>query len=200
MLSNELGTYLQRVFVLFLAGLALVVIISASFNYTSLSIARSLLRAKEVGVRKIMGAKKHQIIWQFLIEAIVIAVISALVAFALFQFMLPGFSGMKLMSMLKIKPEQNFTVYLWFFLFALFTGIISGLLPALFISAFNPIKVIKGVSNVKLFGKVTLRKILLSSQFVFSMIFLITIILLFRQFNFMVNANMGIDKEFVFNL
>jgi putative ABC transport system permease protein len=199
-ISNELGTYLPRVFVLFLAGLALVVMISASFNYTSLSIARSLLRAKEVGVRKTMGAKRKQIIWQFLVEAIVIAVISALIGFVILQFLLPGFSGMKLMAMLKIKPGQNITVYLWFLIFAVLTGLVSGMLPAVFISAFNPIKVLKGFNRIKLFGKLTLRKILLSTQFVFSMIFLITIILLFRQFNFMLNADMGINKEFVYNL
>lgn len=76
LLGNEIGVFLPKVFILFLAGLALVIIISAAFNYTSLSVARSTLRAKEVGVRKTFGAFRSQVIYQFLVEAVVIAVIS----------------------------------------------------------------------------------------------------------------------------
>ncbi|GAI72118.1 unnamed protein product, partial [marine sediment metagenome] len=70
LIGNELGFFLPSVFVIFLVGLVLVIIISAAFNYTSLSLARSLLRAKEVGVRKTVGALRRQIIVQFLLEAI----------------------------------------------------------------------------------------------------------------------------------
>jgi putative ABC transport system permease protein len=73
LLGNEIGSFLPKVFILFLGGLALVIIISAAFNYTSLSVARSMLRAKEVGVRKTFGAVRSQVIIQFLMEAVVIA-------------------------------------------------------------------------------------------------------------------------------
>jgi len=126
---------MPKVFIIFLGGLALVIIISAAFNYTSLSVARSMLRAKEVGVRKTFGAFRSQIIIQFLSESVVIAVISLLFSIALLQFLLPAFSGMQMMSLLEIRPEQNTKVYLWFLLFALATGLISGALPAIFISA-----------------------------------------------------------------
>ncbi|NOQ26075.1 MAG: FtsX-like permease family protein [Bacteroidales bacterium] len=199
-IGNEIGAFLPKIFILFLGGLSLVIILSAAFNYTSLSMARSLLRAKEVGVRKTLGASRSSIIIQFLSEAILVAFIALLFAFALFQLILPGFSGMKLMSLLEISPEQNYTVYLWFFIFALLTGILSGILPSLYISSFNPIKVLKGVSNIKLLSKITLRKILLVTQFVFSMIFIISIILIYKQMNYMVNAEMGFDRDFVYNV
>ena len=200
LMANELGFYLPRVFVIFLAGLALIIIISAAFNYTSLSLARSLLRAKEVGVRKTVGASKGQIIIQFLLEAVLISLFALVCAWLLLQFLLPAFAGMQMMSFLEIRPEQNFIVIFWFLLFALITALFSGLLPAIFISAFNPVKVLKGVTNIKLFSRITLRKILLISQYSFSIIFVISIILIFRQMNFMVNAEMGFDRDVVYNI
>jgi putative ABC transport system permease protein len=200
LLGNEIGFFLPRVFILFLAGLALVIIISAAFNYTSLSVARSMLRAKEVGVRKTFGAFRSQVIAQFLTEALVIALISLLLAIALLQFLLPAFSGMQMMSLLEIRPEQNVKIYLWFLIFALVTGLLSGALPAVVISAFKPASVLKGITNIKLFSRITLRKILLVSQFVFSIVFIISILLIFKQMNFMINAEMGFDAEVVYDI
>lgn len=200
MLGNELGVFLPKVFILFLGGLALIIIISAAFNYTSLSVARSMLRAREVGVRKTFGAFRSQVIMQFLIEAVVIAVISLLLAIVLLQFLLPAFSGMQMMSLLEIRPEQNTTIYLWFLIFALVTGLFSGALPAFVISAFKPISVLKGITNIKFFSRITLRKILLVSQFVFSMVFIISILLIFKQMNFMINADLGFDAEVIYDI
>ncbi len=185
---------------MFLGGLALVIIISAAFNYTSLSVARSMLRAKEVGVRKTFGANRSQVIIQFLPEAVVIAIISLLLAVALLQYLLPAFSGMQMMSLMEIRPEQNIIIYLWFLIFALATGILSGVLPAVFISAFKPVSVLKGITNVRFFSRITLRKILLVTQFVFSMVFIISILLIFRQMNFMINADLGFDAEVVYDI
>jgi putative ABC transport system permease protein len=196
--ANELGFFLWNIMVYFLSGLALVLIILAAFNYTSLSIARSLLRAKEVGVRKTLGATRGKIIIQFLLEAVIISLLALVVSVVLLQFLLPGFTGMKMMSILEIRPQQNYVVYLLFLIFALITGILAGILPAFFISSFNPQYVLKGVLNIKLFSRITLRKILLVTQFAFSMIFIITILLLFRQMNYMVNAKLGFDRELVF--
>jgi|WetSurSiteA1Bulk_404760.scaffolds.fasta_scaffold02584_2 putative ABC transport system permease protein len=198
--ANELGFFLWNVMVYFLSGLALVLVVLAAFNYTSLSIARSLLRAKEVGVRKTLGASRGKIISQFLLEAVMISLLALVVSVILLQFLLPGFTGMKMMSILEIRPQQNYVVYLLFFIFALVTGLLAGILPAFFISSFSPQHVLKGVLNIKLFSRITLRKVLLVTQFAFSMIFIITILLLFRQMNYMVNAKMGFDREQVFML
>ena len=200
LLANQLGVFLPKVFILFLGGLALVIIISAAFNYTSLSVARSMLRAKEVGVRKTFGATRSQVIIQFLLEAVVIAVISLFLAFAILQYLLPAFSGMQMMSLMQIRPEQNIIIYLWFLIFALVTGLLSGVLPAVFISAFKPVFVLKGITNIRFFSRITLRKILLVTQFVFSMVFIISILLIFRQMNFMINADLGFDAEVVYDI
>ena len=200
LLGNEIGVFLPKVFILFMGGLALVIIISAAFNYTSLSVARSMLRAREVGVRKTFGATRTQVFIQFLLEAVVIAVISLLLAFALLQYLLPAFSGMQMMSLLEIRPEQNIKIYLWFLIFALVTGLLSGVLPAVFISAFRPVFVLKGITNVRFFSRITLRKILLVTQFVFSMVFIISILLIFKQMNFMINIDLGFDAEVVYDI
>jgi putative ABC transport system permease protein len=200
LLGNEIGSFLPKVFILFMGGLALVIIISAAFNYTSLSVARSMLRAKEVGVRKTFGATRSQVIVQFLLEAIVIAVISLILACLLLQYLLPAFSGMQMMSLLEIRPEQNVKIYIWFLIFALLTGILSGVLPAIFISAFRPVFVLKGITNVRFFSRITLRKILLITQFVFSMVFIISILLIFRQMNFMINTDLGFDDGVVYDI
>jgi putative ABC transport system permease protein len=199
-MANEIGAFMPKVFILFLGGLALVIIISAAFNYTSLSVARSLLRAREVGVRKTFGATRSQVIIQFLLEAVVIAVISLILAFAFLQYLLPAFSGMQMMSLLEIRPEQNIKIYFWFLIFALVTGLISGVLPAVVISAFKPIFVLKGITNVRFFSRITLRKILLVTQFVFSIVFIISILLIFKQMNFMINAELGFDAEVVYDI
>jgi len=198
--GNELGFFLWNAMVYFLSGLALVLIILAAFNYTSLSIARSLLRAKEVGVRKTLGATRGKVITQFLLEAVLISLLALVVSVVLLQFLLPGFTGMTMMSILEIRPQQNYTVYLLFFIFAIITGLVAGILPAVFISSFSPQNVLKGVLNIKLFSRITLRKVLLVTQFAFSMIFIITILLLFRQMNYMANAKLGFDREQVFTL
>jgi len=200
LLGNELGMYLPKVMILFLGGLALVIMISAAFNYTSLSVARSLLRAREVGVRKTFGANRSQVIIQFLLEAEVISVISLFLAIGLLQLLLPAFSGMQMMSLLEIRPEQNTTMYLWFLIFALVTGILSGALPAVVISAFKPVYVFKGLTNVRFFSRITLRKILLVSQFVFSMVFIISILLIFKQMNYMIHVDLGFDAEVLYDI
>lgn len=200
LLGNELGVFLPKVVILFLGGLALVIILSAAFNYTSLSVARSMLRAKEVGVRKTFGAYRFQVIIQFLLEAVVISLISLFLAIGLLQLLLPAFSGMQMMSLLEIRPEQNTTIYFWFLIFALITGMLSGALPAVLISAFRPVYVLKGITNIKFFSRITLRKILLVSQFVFSMVFIISILLIFKQMNFMINVELGFDAEVLYDI
>jgi putative ABC transport system permease protein len=86
----------------------------------------------------------------------------------------------------------------WFF--ALVTGILSGVLPAVVISAFKPVSVLKGIAHVKFFSRITLRKILLVAQFVFSMVFIISILLIFNQMNFMIHADMGFDARVVYDI
>ena len=200
LLANEIGMFLPKAFVIFFAGLAIVIMLSAAFNYTSLSIARSLMRAKEYGIRKSFGASRGQLVSQILTEAVIIALISLFFAFIILQLLVPAFSGMKFMTLLKIDPHQNLTSYLAYFLFAVTTGLLAGLIPAIYVSSLNPIKVFKASSNIRLLKRVTFRKILLVAQYTFSIIFIISIILLYRQMSFMLNSELGFDRDVVYNI
>jgi putative ABC transport system permease protein len=200
LLANEIGMFLPKAFVIFFAGLAIVIMLSAAFNYTSLSIARSLMRAKEYGVRKSFGASRSQLVSQILTEAVILALISLIIAFVLLQLLVPAFSGMKFMTLLKIEPHQNMTSYIYYLVFAVVTGLLAGLIPAIYVSSLNPIKVFKTSSNIKLLKRVTFRKILLVAQYSFSIIFIISIILLYRQMSFMLNSELGFDRDLVYNI
>lgn len=200
LLANEVGMFLPKPFVIFFAGLAIVIMLSAAFNYTSLSIARSLTRAKEYGIRKSFGASRGQLISQILTEAVILALISLLFAFVILQLLVPAFSGMKLMTLLKIDPHQNITSYAAYFIFAAITGLLAGIIPAFHVSSLNPVKVFKASSNIRLLKRVTFRKILLVAQYTFSIIFIISIILLYRQMSFMLKSELGFDRDVVYNI
>ncbi len=199
-LGNEISMFMPRIYLIFFTTLAVIIILSASFNYTGLSIARSLTRLKEFGMRKTVGSGKSQIIFQILLEAVLIALLSLAIAIGLLQFILPAFRGMKFMSLLEISPQQNFTVFLWFLVFAVVTGILAGLLPALYVSRVKPVTVFRGAGNLRILKRVTLRKVLLVIQYVFSIILIVTIILVYRQMIYMTNTKMGFDRDLVYNI
>ena len=200
LLANEQGTFLPKPFVIFFALLAVVIMLSAAFNYTSLSIARSLTRAKEYGIRKSFGATKGQLIFQIVTEAVVLAMISLFFADMILQLIIPAFSGMKFMSLLKINPHQNTITYAAYFCFAVATGLIAGIIPAYYVSSINPIKVFSASSNIRLTKRISFRKILLVTQYSFSIIFIISIILIYRQMNYMLKSDLGFDKDVVYNI
>ncbi len=200
LLANENGVFLPKAFVIFFAGLAIVIMLSAAFNYTSLSVARSLMRAKEYGIRKSFGASRGQLVSQILTEAVILALISLFFALIILQLLVPAFSGMRFMTELKIDPHQNLTSYLAYLIFAIATGLLAGLIPAMYVSSLNPVKVFKASSNVRLLKRVTFRKILLVAQYSFSIIFIISIILLYRQMSFMLNSELGFDRNVVYNI
>ncbi len=200
LLANENGLFLPKPFVIFFAGLAIIIMLSAAFNYTSLSLARSLMRAKEYGVRKSFGAARSQLIFQILAEAVILAVISLLFALLILQLLVPAFSGMKFMTLLRIDPHQNLASFLSYFVFAVITGLFAGIIPAIYVSSVNPVKVLKAASNFRLLKRITFRKILLVSQYTFSIIFIISIILMYRQMSFMLKSELGFDKEVVYNV
>ena len=200
LLANESGEFLPKPFVIFFVGLAIVIMLSAAFNYTSLSIARSLTRVKEYGIRKSFGALKGQLVFQIITEAVVLSLISLFFAYMFLQLIVPAFSGMKLMSILKTDPHQNIISYVAYLIFAVITGLLAGIIPAYYVSTLNPVKVFKASSNIRLFKGVTFRKILLVTQYTFSIIFIISIILIYRQMNFMLKSDPGFDKDVVYNI
>ncbi|MFC2111997.1 ABC transporter permease [Bacteroidota bacterium] len=200
LLGNELGFYLPRMVVIFMVVLALILILTSAFNYTNMSLAKALTRAREIGVRKVAGALRSQILIQFLIESVISSLFALILAYVLLQFLTPAFEGMKFMSFLEISPRENITVYLLFLVFALLTGILAGILPSLYMSAFNPIAVFKDTFGIRILSRMFLRKFLVVAQFSVSIILFVTIVLLYRQLRYFMNTDYGFAKENVLNV
>lgn len=199
-LSNQIGPSIGGKGLWVFGLLVFVVILSAGFNYTNLSIARSLRRAKEVGVRKVVGATRSQIISQFIVEACVISVSSLVLAYFLFLALKPYFLNLapEIQQTLHLATEPKLFIY--FFLFAILVGILAGLFPATLLSKLKAAQVMKGVSNTKLFSKINLRKVLIVVQFTLSLVFIISASIAFKQYKYALAFDLGYKTENVLNI
>jgi ABC-type antimicrobial peptide transport system permease subunit len=198
---NQLAPTMPAMFIYFMAGLVLVVMLSACFNYTNLSVARALSRAKEVGVRKVVGARRRQLFMQFISEAVIVSLLSLVLAVLMLQLLEPAFynlldeEGRSLISF-----ATGYSIYVYFGIFALLVGLIAGVFPALLLSRFNPVQVLKKLTDVKVSGGMSWRKALITAQFALSFIFLITTMIIYEQFQYAMNKDMGFAQENVLQI
>jgi putative ABC transport system permease protein len=168
------------------------ILLIACINFMNLSTARSEKRAKEVGIRKVAGALKTSLIAQFMGESILLSAIAFLLAVLVVQLSLSGFDNLvgKELFINYANP------YYWFFgiVFILFTGFIAGSYPALYLSSFTPVKVLKGTFK-KVNALVTPRKILVVLQFSFAIILIISTIIVEHQIQFAQNRDAGYNRN-----
>ena len=185
--TGSLGKVLAEI------AISFIILLSACFNYTNLSLARSLKRGKEVGIRKVAGAFRFQIFFQFVVESLFITFLSLALACLLLQLMMDYAP----VSSELVPPDAslNFGLLTWFFVFSLFAGLLAGVLPAWALSSFKPVEVLKNLSNIKLFGSNGLRKGLIVVQFTLSLVIIIFTLVFFKQFNYMATANPGFDAR-----
>lgn len=204
MIGNQHGPTLPAPVVYMLALVALVVMVTACFNYTSLSVARALKRAREVGVRKVVGAGRRQIVGQFVSEALVIAFVAFLGAFALLFWFVPAFNAMWAIqftgSQITIDFVRDLPTFALLLGFSLLVGLLAGLYPALYLSAFRPVSVLKGLREGKGFSRLGLRRALIVAQFTCSLLFIVTTLLLYRQSRLLLDADYGFDREQIVNV
>lgn len=193
MFNNPIGPGLPWVFVYFLSGLAGVILLTSCFNFTNLSIARSLTRAREIGVRKVTGAARWQLFSQFLTESIVVAWIALIIALGLLVILKPLVLQLNFARIFQWNLETNYIVYAIFIVFATVVGVLAGLFPAVVLSGFQPVKVLKNLNGIKLFSRMGLRKVLLVSQFSLSLFFILTVIVMYNQLNLFVHQNHGFN-------
>jgi putative ABC transport system permease protein len=175
------------------SAIALFVLFIACFNFINLSTARSANRAREVGMRKVIGSQKGQIVRQFLSESIVMSTISLLIGIVLVQLALPSFNrlaGKEFESGQLLGPS----ILLGLLGIIIVTGIIAGSFPAFILSSFDPITVLKGkLSSAS--KNITLRKMLVVFQFSISIFMIAGILVIIRQLDYIKNINLGFDKE-----
>ena len=195
LMGNQIGPGMPLIMVWFLAGLALVVIISSAFNYTNLSIARSLSRAREVGVRKVFGAVRAQIFIQFLMESVLIASLAYVFSVVIVYFLRPIFLELNFSQLLEFDLRQSFDVYFISLGFALLVGVLAGVLPAWFHSSVKALQALKDLTGVKVFSRLGFRRFLIVAQFSLSLFLVITVWLIYNQMNFMVTKEYGFNAD-----
>lgn len=179
--------------------IALLILLPACFNYTNISIARALKRSKEIGLRKTMGGQKDQIFLQFLMETIIITMISLTGALLLFLVGRAEFQSM-LVDASSTDLSLNVKNVLLFVLFALLTGGIAGILPAVYFARLNPIQALKSQLQGNLFSGMRLRKTLTAFQFALTFGFILCLVVFGRQYRYSLNYDFGFHKENMLNV
>ncbi|MEO1049243.1 MAG: ABC transporter permease [Bacteroidota bacterium] len=174
-----------------LSAVAVLILIVASINFVTLAISRSLGRAKEVGVRKVVGARKKQLVEQFLSETIVITLIALMIGVIMSFIGLPVFNQFANRSLV-LQPDAF--IILTSLLIVVLIGIVSGSYPAIILSGFKPVKVLKG-QNKQGGKKQPLRKVLVGVQFVLSIFLISSTLVMEEQLKFLQNKHLGFDKE-----
>ncbi len=180
--SQSIGRGLPLVLLIFLSVLTGIGMFAAIFNYVNLTLSRSLTRAREIGIRKVNGATRRQIFFQFIGESIVISMMAFVMSeLILRSILIPGFESLKFTRELDLSLNIPPTLYFYFFLFVLLTGFLAGCIPAGVLSSFKTMAILKDASKIKVFSRMTYRKLILFFQFGFTFVLLIVLTMIYKQ-------------------
>jgi len=172
--------------------LSIGILIIACINFMNLSTARSAQRAREVGVRKAIGASRLVIIQQFMGESILMTLLAFVISLALIQALLPFFNN--IINIQLTLPYNNLFAWLIALSITIFTGVVAGSYPALFLSSFKPVKVLKGqLINTK--TTVKLRQVLVIVQFTFAICLILFSVFIYKQINYIKDRPVGYDQS-----
>ncbi len=201
--ASTTGPHMPPVVLWILGGLALIVILSACFNYTNLSIARAMRRFKEVGLRKAIGAGKNEVRLQFLVESIMISLAALVLSFVLFLVLRPMLINLAPEMQRTVRLELTLPVMVAFIVFAVTVGVVAGFIPALFFSKVNAIIALKNAPNstyFKVFKHLTLRRALVVIQYTFTLIFITTTAVGYVQYKNILAFDLGFNTENILNI
>jgi ABC-type antimicrobial peptide transport system permease subunit len=172
--------------------IAAFILLIACINFMNLSTARSEKRAREVGIRKVVGALRNSLIYQFLGESVLIAFIAGIIALIAVQLSISGFNTLTDKQL--FIPYSNPYFWLVFLGFILFTGVISGSYPALYLSSFKPVSVLKGTFKAAN-ALITPRKLLVVIQFTFAVVLIVCTIIIRQQLKYAQDRDSGYKKD-----
>lgn len=175
-----------------LSGIALFVLLIACINFVNLTVARSVRRAREIGIRKVVGSGRQQLIFQFLGESFILCAVAFLLAIVLAQLMLPVFNDLsnKKLSIAYLPDVRLVTCYIALFLL---TGLLAGFYPALVLSGYRPVETL--YSRFTLKGKSYLQQSLVVLQFTLASFLIIATFVIYSQFNYLTQTDMGYDTS-----
>jgi putative ABC transport system permease protein len=172
-------------------GLAFGILMIACINFMNMATAKSEKRAKEVGIKKTIGADRSSLVIQFLTESMVLTMLAVVFAIALLEIFLPTFN-----QVLEIKMDIayfNFSSWMAILGIVLATGLIAGSYPAFYLSSFNPIQTLKRKIQSKHLLSISLRQVLVVGQFCFAIILIISTLVIYRQIQYVKNRPIGVD-------
>ncbi|HPG32657.1 MAG TPA: ABC transporter permease [Lentimicrobium sp.] len=174
-------------------AVAVLILLLASINYMNLATARAATRAKEVGLRKVVGANRLQLGTQFLSESMILSIAALLISLALIQLLLPAFNDLSGKN-LSFSLFTNIGIFAGILGISLLTGLLSGIYPAVVLSSYQPAMVLKG--KLKNGSKSTwMRKVLVTFQLIISVTMITGTLVIYNQLGFMRDADLGFDKE-----
>ncbi len=192
--GTEIGTTNSDIkYVYLFSAIAFLVLVIACINYMNLATARSFQRGKEVGLRKVVGADRGQLIVQFLGESLFYAFSALAISTTIVSLVLPAFNNF-LQTHLRFNPVEDPQILLVVGVVLLFTGVLAGSYPALYISSFRPITILRGTFNRGSRGAL-LRKLLVMVQFSVTIVLIIGTLVISDQRHFIKNKDMGYDRE-----
>lgn len=197
---NQIGPEMELLVLIIFSVLAGIIILSTCFNYTNLSVARALSRTKEIAIRKTLGGTRSQVFLQFIIEAIIIALLGLVVAVCISIGLKPYIYSLSSDIQSMFSFDITLEVALYFILFAVGVGVLAGFIPALILSKQEALKLLKGSDQVKFLRFLNLRKSLIIFQFTLSLICVIIASIVMKQYEFSMNFDLGFDREQVLNV
>ncbi len=184
-LRNSAGEVIPPAVIYLLLAVALLVVLSAAFNYTNLSTAQALSRAREVGIRKVIGARRYQIFLQFIGESVTMALMAFILAFVFYRaILIPLFLNLHDIFRTYFYFAENWTTLGYFLLFAVGTGIVAGIIPAIHISRFQPVQAMRNLPGLRVVSRISLRKGLIVFQSALSVVFIISTLIAVDQLNY----------------
>ncbi|HWB28350.1 MAG TPA: ABC transporter permease [Chitinophagaceae bacterium] len=197
-MSNEPEEAGNMSYIYIFAAVALFMLLIACINYMNLTTARSARRAKEIGIRKVTGSSKGQLVTQFLVESMLMSLFALILSIGAIAVCLPEFNTLsgKFISFTSLWQPGTFLILVGI---VLFVGFVGGSYPAFYLAKFNPINILKG-SLAKGSSNVTLRRVLVVVQFSISMIMLICTWVVYGQLNYLRNVDLGFDKQQVLSI
>ncbi len=190
-LKSEIESNSNKLYVYIFSIIALFIILIAGINYVNLTTAKAAVRTKEVGIRKITGASRASLISQFLTESVITSLAAYSLAIILAQLLLPVVNRITQKQLAFINDPSLLSYLL---ILALLLGIIAGIFPAIYLSSFKPVAVIKGF-KANTTGTLSLRKILVVIQFTISIVLIIGALIIIQQVHFMQSETLGLNKD-----
>ncbi len=195
-LQNSAGESVPPAVIYVLLAVALLVVLSAAFNYTNLSTAQALSRAREVGIRKVVGARRYQIFLQFIVESVIMTLLAFILAFVFYRgILIPLFLNLHDVFRTYFYFAENWTTLGYFLLFAVGTGIAAGIIPAIHISRFQPVQAMKNLPGLRVVSRISFRKGLIVFQSALSVVFIISTLIAVDQLNYIRKTDPGMRTE-----